>query len=92
MEYSFAYIKMLLALGAIVAFLFWLKSYLIKKNFIDIKKNEDIKIIAQKPLDSKNRVTIIKYKNKEYLLLVGESGYLIDKFDTFDKVLKENKS
>ncbi len=81
MDYSLAYLKMLLALGAIVAFLLWLKKYLIKKNFNDIQKSDDIKIIIQKPLDTKNKITLISFKNKEYLLLVGDSGYKIDEFE-----------
>jgi len=81
-DYSLAYLKMLLALGVIVAFLLWLKKYLIKKNFSDIQKSDDIKIITQKPLDTKNKITLISFKNKEYLLLVGDSsGYKIDEFE-----------
>ena len=81
-DYSLAYLKMLLALGVIVVFLLWLKKYLIKKNFSDIQKSDDIKIITQKPLDTKNKITLISFKNKEYLLLVGDSsGYKIDEFE-----------
>ncbi len=82
-----AYLKMLAALGAIVAFLLWIKKYILSKNFSDIQKSDDIKIITQKPLDTKNKITLISFKNKEYLLLVGDSsGYKIDEFE------KEKKS
>ena len=87
MDYSLSYLKMLLALGAIVGFLLWLKKYILSKNFSDIQKSDDIKIITQKPLDTKNKITLISFKNKEYLLLVGDSsGYKIDEFE------KEKKS
>ena len=80
-DYTTAYLKMLLALGAIVAFLLWLKKYLIKKNFTNLQKSDDIKVITQKPLDTKNKITLISYKDKEYLLLVGEGSCKIDEFE-----------
>ena len=83
-DYSLAYLKMILALGAIVAFLFWLKRYLMKKNYLSLQKSDDIKIITQKPLDSKNKITLISYKDKEYLLMVGESGFKIDEYKKED--------
>jgi len=92
-NYTFAYMKMLLALGVIVALLLWLKRYLIKKNYANFQKSVEIKVITQKQLDHKNKVTLISYKDKEYLLLIGDDGsFLIDKFESFDKVLKEQKS
>jgi len=84
---------MLLALGAIVAFLFWLKRYILKKNYASLQKNEDIKIITQKQVDIKNKITLLSYKDREYLILTSENGgFLIDKFESFDKTLKEQKS
>jgi len=92
-NYTFAYIKMLLALGAIVLFLLWLKRYLLKKNYANLQKSVEIKVITQKQLDAKNKITLISYKDKEYLIVTSENGgFLIDKYENFDKILKDKKS
>ena len=84
---------MLLALGVMVAFLFWLKRYVSKKNYTNLQKNTDIKIITQKQVDIKNKITLLSYKDREYLILTSENGgFLIDKFESFDKTLKDKKS
>ena len=43
-------------------------------------------------IDTKNRITLIRYRDREYLLLIGEKSFMIDKFDTFEKVIKENEN
>jgi len=85
-NYSFAYVKMLLVLAGIVAFLLFIKK-LVEKKLPQAKSG--IKILSQQMIDSKNRLSLIKYKDKEYLLVTGESGFLIDSYESFDKSLKE---
>lgn len=57
----------------------------------------DVKIVYSKPIDAKNRVTLIEFKAREYLILTGENGnILLDKgyaensTDDFDSLLKNN--
>jgi len=85
-NYSFAYLKMLFVLGLIVGVLLLIKKYL--QNRLPQAKS-GIKVLSQQMLDHKNRLSLIKYRDKEYLLVTGESGFLVDKFDSFDKSLKE---
>jgi hypothetical protein len=42
--------------------------------------SNDIKIISQKFIDNTNRVMLIEYADVKYLLLVGSSSMVIDKF------------
>ena len=91
-DYTYAYIKMLLALGFIVAVLYILKRYIESKNLTTSHKTQDIKIVSQKMIDTKNRITLIRYRDREYLLLIGEKSFMIDKFDTFEKVIKDNEN
>ncbi len=84
MNYSLAYLKMLLALGAIVGVLLFIKRYMEKKTPLG---KSSIKILSQQMLDTKNKISLVRYKDKEYLIATGESGFLIDRFDTFDTTL-----
>ena len=86
MNYSLAYAKMLLVLGVIVGGLLLIKKYVQKK--LPLNKG-NIQVLSQQMIDTKNKITLIRYKDKEYLIATGESGFLIDKFDTFDTTLKE---
>jgi len=85
-NYSLAYMKMLLVLGLIVGVLLFIKRYM--QNKLPHSKS-GIKVISQQMLDHKNRLSLIKYKDKEYLIVTGENGFLVDKFESFDKNLKE---
>jgi len=85
-DYSLAYLKMLLALGVIIAILFFIKKYIHK---ITPLKKGDLQILSQQMLDRKNILSHIKFRDKEYLIVTGESGFLIDKFDSFEDNLKE---
>jgi len=86
MDYSFAYLKMLLALGAIIGVLLLIKRYLQAKL---PQTKSGIKILSQQMLDHKNRLSLVKYRDKEYLIVTGESGFLVDRYDSFEKDLKE---
>ena len=91
MDYSYAYMKMLLALFVIVIFLYLVKKYIEKKNLLFTNQKNDIKILSQKFIDTKNKITLIKYKDKEYLLYIGENSFLIDKFDNFETILQKKQ-
>jgi len=88
MQYSLAYLKMLVVLGAIIMLLLYVKKLLEKKNFLNINNN-DLVIKSQKMIDTKNRVALLGYKNREYLVILGENNLLLDSFDSFDKKLEE---
>jgi hypothetical protein len=64
-------------------------------------KKEGISVRFQKPLDPKNRVAMLDFEGQSYLVLLGSSNVLLDKFidgkpistqSDFDKVLDDNKN
>lgn len=64
-------------------------------------KKEGISVRFQKPLDPKNRVAMLDYEGQSYLVILGNSNILLDKYSggkpvtsqsDFDKVLNDNKS
>lgn len=64
-------------------------------------KKEGVSIRFQKPLDPKNRVVMLDYEDQSYLVVIGSSNVLLDKYigdkpittqSDFDRVLDENKS
>ena len=64
-------------------------------------KKEGITVRFQKPLDPKNRVVMIEYEGQSYLVVIGNSNVLLDKYkgnkpvttqSEFDKLLDENRT
>lgn len=64
-------------------------------------KKEGISVRFQKPLDPKNRVVMLDYEDQSYLVVIGNSNLLLDKYNgdkpittqsDFDRVLDENRS
>jgi len=64
-------------------------------------KKEGISVRFQKPLDPKNRVAMLEYEGQSYLVLIGNSNILLDKYSggkpvttqsEFDRVLDDNKT
>jgi len=64
-------------------------------------KKEGVTVRFQKPLDPKNRVAMLEYEGQSYLVVIGNSNLLLDKYKgdkpittqgEFDKVLDENRS
>lgn len=64
-------------------------------------KKEGITVRFQKPLDPKNRVAMLDFEGQSYLVLLGTSNVLLDKYsqgkpirtqNEFDKVLDDNKA
>ncbi|HIO90673.1 MAG TPA: hypothetical protein EYG69_02765 [Campylobacterales bacterium] len=88
MEYSFAYLKMLVILAAIIMLLLYVKKILEKKNLLNQNKN-DLVVKSQKMIDTKNRVALLGYKDKEYLVILGDNNLLLDSFDSYEKVARE---
>ena len=44
-----------------------------------------------KTVDLKNRLILVRCKNKEYLLIIGENNTLIDSFDVKNESCCENQ-
>ena len=101
-----------MVLGALLAFavaLWLLKNFIAKKSGVNSSvkisgwfandKNQDIKIIYEKSLDRVNKVMLLSHQNKKYLVLVGSSNVLLDKFgeekieseDDFQAFFEENR-
>ncbi len=63
------------------------------------KEKSKIRVVEQKFLDPKNRVVLINFRGREYLLLLGESNILLDDYKSaqksqelkFEGYLKENE-
>ncbi len=101
-DFTFAFIKVLFVLGFMIAVLWGLKRWIEKKNrsgswlFQSNEEDQSIKIITQKPIDMKNKITLLKFRDKEYLVLLGENNLLLDKFhadedEIFDKLLQNDQ-
>jgi len=103
-----AYLKVMLFLALLIAFLYLLKRWLLTrgKDFKGSwlfdkstqKNKNNIKVLQQHPLDVKNRLTLVSYGDKEYLLLLGNNNLLLDTFEAsdhhesdFDKILSKNE-
>lgn len=89
--------------------LWLLKNFIAKKSGVNSSvkisgwfandKNQDIKIIYEKSLDRVNKVMLLSHQNKKYLVLVGSSNVLLDKFgeekieseDDFQAFFEENR-
>lgn len=64
-------------------------------------KKEGVSVRFQKPLDPKNRVVMLDHGDQSYLVVIGTSNVLLDKYvggkpittqSEFDKVLDENRT
>lgn len=64
-------------------------------------KKEGINVRFQKPLDPKNRVVMLDYEGQSYLVVIGTSNVLLDKYNgdkpintqsEFDKILDDNRT
>ncbi len=54
----------------------------------EINENE-VKILYRKPIDTKNSVLLLSYKDRKYLILSGSSNQLLDKFTKDDSLIEE---
>jgi len=72
-----------------------------KKLNTKLPTKSNLNILFQKPLDTKNRVALIEFNNRKYLVIVGNSNILLDVFDenministqnNFEEYLKSNQ-
>jgi hypothetical protein len=61
-------------------------------------RGETIDVLWQKPIDAKNRFVLARFKDKEYLLLIGQTNLLLDNSgksaaidgEAFDTLLRAN--
>ena len=93
----FSYIVGMMILLFIAIFLWFLKRKAIN---LPIAK-ENMKVLIQKPIDTKNKVVLFEYQNRKYLMLIGTTNVLLDVFvddisipkneAQFDEFLKLNK-
>ncbi len=69
--------------------------------FKSAPKKEGITVRFQKPLDPKNRVAMLDYEGQSYLVLLGNTNVLLDKYiegkpvtneSEFDQILHANKT
>jgi flagellar biogenesis protein FliO len=76
--------------------------YLLRKKMPKLPSKEmSMQVIAQKPIDAKNKVILFGFNKRKYLMLVGNSNILLDIFDDdlvhintpkdFDEYLKVDK-
>ena len=82
----------------ILAFVLWF----LKRKAVHLPKlKEDMKVLAQKPVDTKNKIVLFEYQNRKYLMLIGNTNVLLDVFADdipvpknevqFDEMLKLSK-
>ena len=67
-----------LAILIILAIILWVFRKKLSKK-LPVKNG--VNILFQKPLDTKNRVVLIEFNNRKYLVIVGNSNILLDIFD-----------
>ncbi len=71
----------------LLIFLYFLKRKLILnggKNGIKLPfalNNNGLNILAQKPIDAQNKISLVEHNGNKYLLLTGTSNVLLDKYD-----------
>ena len=98
-SFSFAFIKIMLVLGLLIVLLWFLKKWMQRQGqkswLFGAQSSGDsgIQILQQKPIDMRNRVMLIGYEERKYLVLVGENMLLLDKFEdeeaAFDALLQK---
>ena len=55
--------------------------YLLKKRVVKLPDQSKVNVIFQKPLDAKNKVVLIEFNKRKYLMVIGNTNLLIDIFD-----------
>lgn len=98
-NFGFAFFKVILILLLLILLLWLLKRWVEKKResawlFGEKEKSGGIRLLAQKPIDMKNRVALIAYEERKYLVLLGENNLLLDRIEddeaTFEKLLQKH--
>jgi flagellar biogenesis protein FliO len=76
--------------------------WIIKKKTASLPMlRENMKVLAQKPIDPKNKIVLFEYQDRKYLMLIGNTNVLLDVFAEdipvpknevqFDEMLKLSK-
>lgn len=98
-DISYKYTLVILVLLGLILFLYFFKnkflgtlngkeSWLFKP--VKSEKKEHIKITHKKMIDAKNKLSLIEFKDKKYLVIIGTNGHLLlDKFDTMDIAIED---
>ncbi len=73
----FTYFISLLILIILAVILYIFRKKILKK--LPVKGN--IAILFQKPIDTKNKVALVEFNKRKYLLLIGNTNILLDVFD-----------
>jgi len=92
-----AYLRVIFVLALLLGLLYLLKKWLEHKGLqsgswlfgkdkqkIQSSQKSPIKLVQQRAIDHKNRIVLLTFRDKEYLLLLGESNVLLDKFPNAD--------
>ncbi len=95
MEHEASFLSAFLGLAFVLGIIF-LITYLFKRfgpSLITATtktgKSNSIVLLEAKAVDPKNRLVLIRCKNKEYLILTGESNTVIDSFDVAENNIQE---
>jgi flagellar biogenesis protein FliO len=102
-----SFLKVIAVLGFLLGMLYLLKRWILNSDKTqnswlfhkDNSKKQDIKILYQKALDTKNRVALIEYNDTNYLVILGSNNLVLDKFKSdekdasseFDSLLNKNE-
>jgi len=101
-DLSGSFFRVVLVLAFLLALLYLLKRWLTKQTqtggswLFDktVNSKDNINVIQQKMLDAKNRVSVIEYQDSRYLVILGASNLLLDKFEKkgseFESLLEKN--
>jgi hypothetical protein len=106
------YISVIAVLFIFLLFMLWLK-YRLKKRMNNPVKNKkswlfnpnsgaketDVSILYKKPIDQSNSVILLEFREKQYLIVSGNSNVLLEKFgdndiesnSDFEKAFEENR-
>ena len=86
MEHEASFLSALLGLIFVLGIIF-LISYLFKRfgshliaGMPAAKKKQEISILDIRVVDPKNRLVLFRYRNKDYLVLTGETNCVVDSF------------
>ena len=111
-DLSYKYIVVILIMTILLIILYFLKNRTLNQSernswlFSGLEKSNKNKkhklhILYQKEIDTKNRVSLIEYNNSQYLVIIGSTNVLLDKFkkdnehieneDDFNQVFEEKR-
>ncbi len=101
-----SFLKVIAVLAFMISLLYLLKKWITNSTQAssswlfhkDSSKKQDIKLLQQKALDTKNRVALLEYNGMNYLVILGSNNVVLDKFKSdedeefgkFDKLLNQN--